>query len=73
MCSACGGQKGALDLWSLIVSHPAWMLGTELRFSERAANVLNHCVISSDGKYYFIRAKITRMKHRVAMWQDWFM
>lgn len=39
-------QFPQLDLQAL-VSHLAWVLGTELVFSERATSTANHCLISS--------------------------
>lgn len=55
ICTLCvgsqGSQKRALDALKLevkaVVSHPVWMLRTELGFSATEANVLNHWVVSA--------------------------
>ena len=43
-CNTSGGQKRVLDSQDLmaqaVVSHPVWVLGTELWSSERAASIL---------------------------------
>ena len=45
MLSVCGSQKMVLDFLELelqvVVSHPEWVLGTELRSSARAVCILN--------------------------------
>lgn len=48
-CCAHGGQRKPSDPWgwSYRGSKLMWVLGTELRSSERAATILNHSVASA--------------------------
>lgn len=44
----CAGSHKSQKRVSPVVNHLIWVIGTEPRFSARAASTLNHCDVSLD-------------------------
>lgn len=63
--------------FQVIVSHPTWVLGTELRFSERAVHILKHGAIFLAPwfilKLIFLptieKMLFTNSDHNVSLWE----